>query len=297
MACLRALRPQQWVKNLLLVVPVLTAHRAADAAVMIDTVVAFIVFSMVASGGYLINDLRDREADGKHPVKRFRPIASGQVSPAIAIAAAIGLIVIALSAAWFALPRKFSLLTAAYLVATLSYSLGLKRRMLVDIMLLAGLYTLRILAGGAATGIEISFWLLAFSMFVFLSLAMVKRYAELRRLMAINEQRTSGRGYHVIDIPILRTAGVCSGYLAILVFCLYINEAAIVTNLYPSPQVLWFCAPVMLYWVTRVWFVAERGAMHEDPIVFALTDRITWVCGVLMFVLLVAASWPTTPGG
>lgn len=285
---LEALRPHQWAKNLLVFLPLLAAHEATNTALLLRAGLAFWAMSLCASSNYVINDLLDIEADRAHPRKRARPFASGRIpakrGPLVAIVPFIAGISFALL-----LPRNFLLLLGLYLVISLSYSLYLKSVLLVDVVVLAGLYTIRIIAGGAAVSITPSFWLLAFSMFLFLSLAMVKRYSELLELGEVDGSYIPGRGYLKVDLDTLNALGVSGGYLAVLVLALYVNSEE-VTATYNYPQAIWLVCPLLLYWISRVWIVAGRGRMHEDPLVFALKDRVTMLTAAVSFAILMAAA-------
>lgn len=283
---IRLLRPHQWTKNLLLFVPLAVGHRLLDRQRVVDAIVAFIAFSLVASAGYILNDLRDREADRHHPRKKDRPIAAGEVAPVAAWTLSALLLIGAIALALL-LPREFAVWLAVYFVGTAAYSLWLKSRMLVDVLALAGLYTIRILAGGAASAIELSPWLLAFSMFFFLSLAFVKRYVELSH--ANNDEPLKSRNYSREDMAMVLAVGPASGYMAVLIQAIYINSD-FARSQYHQPRLLWLVCPVLLYWITRIWFVAHRKAMPDDPIVFALTDRVSWASGALTALLIVLAA-------
>jgi 4-hydroxybenzoate polyprenyltransferase len=267
---LRAIRVHQWLKNLLVFVPLLAAHRFLEPAAAAKAIAAFVAFSLCASGVYLLNDLLDLPADRRHPRKRLRPFASGSLPLHWGLTAAPLLVSAAFALAYAAEPWLAAAL-AIYFAATTAYSLALKRWLMIDVVVLAGLYTLRIIGGAAAIGSPLSFWLLAFSMFVFLSLAMLKRYAELATLHADGQNKASGRGYAVEDLPLLQSLGSASGYLAVLVLALYINSPES-TQLYRHPKVLWLLCPMLLYWMSWVWVAAHRGRMNDDPIVFAATD-------------------------
>jgi 4-hydroxybenzoate polyprenyltransferase len=286
-ASIRALRPHQWTKNALLLVPLLAAHRASDVGMLYQTLLATVAFCLCASSVYVINDLLDLEADRAHPRKSKRPFASGDLPIATGLVLAPGLLVVA-GALALLLPDKFLLTFATYFVLTLAYSLALKGRVLVDALVLAGLYTLRIIAGSAAAQVALSFWLLLFSVFLFLSLAFVKRFAELDALRRRQGLRAVGRGYHVEDLPLLQSLGTASGYLSVLVLALYINSPDI-QGLYHRPKLIWMLCVLMLYWISRVWFEAQRGAMNEDPVVFALKDRISLGIGLLAAVTVFLA--------
>lgn len=287
-ALLRALRPLHWSKNLLVFAPAAMAHRLGEPEVLAASALAFLSFSLCASGTYLVNDVLDAEHDRRHPRKRGRPVASGALSAGAAASWAAALLSGGIAAA-FLLPDGYWVLAAGYVAATLGYSLLLKRLLLVDVLVLAGLYTLRIFAGGVATEIPLSPWLLAFSMFFFLGLAVLKRYAELRTDGAVAAGGLHGRGYRSADADVLRGVGTASGYLSVLVLALYINSEA-VTALYRDALGLWLLGPVLLYWITRVWILAHRGELHDDPIVFAATDPVSWGVGATAAVLLLLAA-------
>jgi 4-hydroxybenzoate polyprenyltransferase/phosphoserine phosphatase len=276
-----ALRAHQWMKNLLVLVPLLAAHRGGDASAWWAAGWAFLCFGLCASSVYLLNDLVDLSDDRHHPRKRSRsfagghlPLQSGLVAAPLLLAGAFGLSI-------SVLPGSFTVTLAFYYACTLAYSFWLKRRLVVDVMMLAGLYTLRIVAGVAAIGAQFTFWLLAFSVFIFLSLALVKRYAELQLSAGRAESKVRGRGYCSDDLPIVGSMGIAAGYAAVLVLALYVHDPK-TTALYATPMILWLTCPVLLAWISRVWMLAHRGLMHDDPVVFALRDRISLVCGLLM---------------
>jgi 4-hydroxybenzoate polyprenyltransferase len=272
---LSALRLHQWTKNLLLFVPLIAAHRVTDAAAFSTCLIGVILFGMCASGGYIVNDLLDLDADRSHPRKRLRPFAAGRLSILHGLLAAAGLVLGAMLIAVWLLPPLFAPALAVYLATSLWYSIALKRIAMVDVLALAGLYSVRIIAGGVAVAIVPSFWLLAFSMFLFLSLAAAKRYAELHAANHAGRNDAPGRGYTTADLPLLQSSGLASGYLSVLVLALYVNSSA--AEMYSRPQVMWLLCPVLLYWMNRVWLKTTRGQMHHDPVVFALTDRPSWI--------------------
>lgn len=275
----KALRLHQWAKNVLVFVPLATAHRLWDVTAIEQALFAFLSFGLCASSVYLLNDMLDLEVDRQHPRKCKRSFASGSLSLLIGFALVPFLLVVTiLSAA--SLPPLFWLVLAVYYALTVAYSFGLKRVVLVDTITLAGLYTIRIIAGAMAVDVALSFWLLLFSVFLFLSLALVKRYAELDAMQRQGKLKAAGRGYHIEDLPILHSLGTASGYLCVLVLALYINSPA-VQPLYRHPQVIWFLCVLLLYWISRVWLKANRGKMHDDPIIFALKDRVSLAVGVL----------------
>lgn len=267
---LRALRVHQWLKNLLVVVPLLAAHQLHSIDGIIQVCYAFLAFSFCASSVYVLNDLLDLDSDRQHIRKRKRPFAACTIPLWQGMLMVPLLLVIAFSISLL-LPNQFTLVLIAYFVMTLAYSVRLKRQVIVDVMLLAGLYTMRIIAGAAATAITPSFWLLAFSMFIFLSLAMVKRYSELLITLQSNKQEAAGRGYSVNDLPVLMSIGVSSGLGSVLILALYLNNPE--TNLmYPNTMWLWLMPPLLLYWVSRMWMKAHRGQVDDDPVVFAAKD-------------------------
>ena len=283
---IRALRPHQWLKNLLVLVPGFAAHRF-DAAMLVACALAFVSFSLCASSVYLLNDLLDLRHDRQHRSKRHRPFAAGRVDMlhgvAMGFAALAGAVGVALL-----LPLPFLGVLAAYTVLTLAYSVVLKRHPIIDVMTLAGLYGIRIVAGGAAVAVALSPWLLAFSVFFFLCLALVKRSTELIDRLGRGGLDPPGRGYRLTDLSVLQTMAGASGYVAVLVFILYINSPA-VTGLYGEVERLWVIPGILLYWVSRVLILTHRGEMHDDPVVFAARDRASLACaGLIALAVLVS---------
>ncbi len=273
----KALRVHQWTKNLLVFLPLLLAH-TIRLRLVVTTVAAFFCFSFLASATYILNDLLDLEADRVHLNKRWRAFAAGDLSVATGLALSLLLAAVAFTMAAY-LPRKFLVFLLFYLVTTMAYSLVLKRIVLVDVLILAGLYTVRMVAGAAATGTIISPWLAAFSIFFFLSLAMVKRFSELQNLQTHRMNPASGRGYLLSDIEQLRSFGTASAYASIVIFTLYINGRD-VTALYHHPDRMWLITPLMILWISRVWLLASRGLLDEDPVIFALKDRMSLLLGL-----------------
>lgn len=268
---LKALRLHQWLKNLLIFIPLLMAHRFGEPLLVGQALLAFLVFGLCASSVYLLNDLLDLPDDRQHPTKRNRPFAAGSISIVNGALLIPSLLIGAISLALL-LPIKFVGVLALYYAITLAYSLGLKRAALVDVLTLAGLYTIRIIAGAAAVLVIPSFWLLAFSMFLFLSLALVKRFTELLAMQQGQKTKSSGRGYSTIDLETLSQFGSASAYMSILVLALYINSET-VRDLYTHPEVIWLLCPLLLYLVMRIWLLARRDELHEDPVVFVIKDR------------------------
>jgi 4-hydroxybenzoate polyprenyltransferase len=285
-ALLKAMRPHQWAKNILIFVPLLLSHQLT-AAHIFDAVAAFFCFSLTASSAYIVNDLLDIDADRRHPRKRLRPFAAGDLGAF----AGVVLTVLFLLAAFLGaslITEGFFLWLGVYLASTLAYSFWLKRIALVDVLMLAALYILRLIAGGAATHTAISHWLSGFSLFLFLSLGIVKRFAELENLRASGSTPKNGRGYLLADQAQLRSFGTASAYAAVVVFAIYISGYD-VTRLYRKPQMLWMAVPLMLLWLNRVWLLASRGELNEDPVAFALTDRMSLLIGLAVGILALLA--------
>jgi len=286
-AAVRALRPHQWAKNLLVFVPLLAAHRFNDPAAIVEAMWAFAAFSLLASSAYLLNDLLDLGADRAHPRKRLRPLASGALGiPAGVVLCALCLV--AATAMAMRLAPLFQATLAAYFVLTLAYSFRLKRAAILDVISLASLYTLRIIAGGFAIDAPASSWLLAFAMFLFFSLALVKRYAELISLELEGTRNAPGRGYAGHDVELVLALGSASAMVSALVLALYVNgESA--SHLYSRPAILWILCPILLYWISRIWLLAARGQMHDDPVLFAVKDSNSYfVAAAGVFVLALA---------
>jgi len=284
----KALRIHQWLKNLLLFVPLLAAHQIGNAQFLGLLLIAFLSFSLCASSVYITNDLLDLESDRSHPRKRFRPFASAKLSVLHGVIAAPLLI-----AASFLLGAvvgvDFLIVLFVYLLLTLTYSFSLKRLVLFDCLTLATLYTMRIMAGAAAVSVSLSFWLLAFSIFIFLSLALVKRYAELLVQSLEGKNSVHGRGYLVSDAPLLQALGVSSGYISTLVIALYLRSENVM-SLYTEPLAIWLLIPILLFWLSWVWLKSSRGEMHDDPIVFAAKDKTSLsVAAITALVFIYAA--------
>ena len=286
---LKAVRPHQWLKNSLVFAPALAAHQL-ESATLIQSLIAFFAFSLIASSVYVTNDLLDLNADRAHPRKRQRPFASGAIPIQHGALLALGLFLAGILTA-FLLKPVFLLALLTYYVLTSVYSLLLKRKTIIDICTLAGLYTMRIIGGGAATDITLSFWLLAFSIFIFLSLAAIKRQAELVDLKEQGSLQAKGRGYHVDDLPLMTMIVISAGFMAILVLMLYVNSASVIA-LYPTPSALWGVCCILLYWLARMAFITHRGRMHDDPIIFSIKDKVSQLCFALItaLVLIGAAS-------
>lgn len=284
--CLKVVRPHQWMKNVLVFVPLALAHEFLDAGTLFAALLAFLSFSFAASAVYIVNDLLDLESDRRHKTKCRRPFAAGTVPIPLGLMLGAGLFLASLAAAAL-LPLEFMAVLAAYLVITTAYSFALKRMLLIDVLTLAALYTTRIVAGSAAIEAEESFWLLAFSIFFFLSLALVKRYTELVDFGTGAHRSKTGRGYVDADLETLSQAGMASGFASVLVLALYVDSAD-VRQLYAHPYLMWPLCPLVLYIIVRIWILARRGEMHEDPVVFILRDwrsQIMVAAGALLFVM------------
>ena len=281
---LKALRIHQWLKNLLVFIPLVLAHRFGEPLLLGQALLAFLAFSLCASSVYLLNDLLDLPDDRQHPTKRDRPFAAGSISIINGAALIPGLLLASFGIALF-LPVEFIGVLLLYYVMTLAYSLKLKRAVIVDVLMLASLYTLRIIAGAAAISVVPSFWLLAFSMFLFLSLALVKRYTEVLMMQRQERNRSFGRGYGTIDLETLSQFGSTSAFMAVLVLALYINSEE-VQALYKHPHVIWLLCPLLLYIVMRIWLLARRDKVHEDPVVFVIQDRRSQLLAAIGAILL-----------
>jgi 4-hydroxybenzoate polyprenyltransferase/phosphoserine phosphatase len=276
---IRALRPHQWLKNLLLLVPAFTAHRF-DSAAALACFIAFLSFSLCASSVYLLNDLLDLRSDRAHPSKRHRPFAAGRIDllhGTIMFAACLAASVLVA----FALPWQFMLVLGVYYVLTGAYSTYLKRQAIVDVLTLACLYGIRLLAGATAVSVVVSPWLLMFSIFFFLCLALVKRAAEVIDRRDREAGDPPGRSYRLTDLPALMTMATTSGYVSVLVFILYVNSP-VVAALYRVPETLWLIPVILLFWISRVLLLTQRGEMHDDPVLFAARDSTSLVCAALM---------------
>jgi 4-hydroxybenzoate polyprenyltransferase len=278
-ALVKELRVHQWAKNALVLLPVLLVPSVPSVLTVAHAGAAAFAFSLAASAGYVVNDLLDLEADRVHKTKCKRPFASGALPVVLGPPLFVGLLLTSFALAWLALPRAFLAMLAIYFVGTLSYSLYWKRTLMLDVLVLAGLYTHRILSGGLATGVRVSAWLLGFSMFFFTSLAFAKRYVELHAMNT--DDQLKNRGYSRIDLEMVTSMGTASGYIAALVFMLYVESAA-VRSAYREPLLLWFILPVLLYWLGRIWLLAGRGQMQDDPVKFAVKDRHSLLCGLLI---------------
>ncbi len=278
-ASIRLLRLKQWLKNILLFIPVFAAHKVGEIHAVTSLLVAFFAFGLSASTVYILNDLLDIESDRQHPRKKMRPLASGAVQIWVGITLAPLLLLAGMTLAWFVGKGFFGWLIF-YFVLTCLYSTVLKRIVIVDCLTLAALYTLRVIAGAAAIGIGLSFWLLAFSVFLFLSLAFVKRYAELEVMLHRGKEKIHGRGYYTTDAPLIQSLGIASGFSSVIVLAFYLNSEAVLL-LYKAPEFVWGAVPVVLFWISWMWMKAHRGEMHDDPLEFSFRDRASLMAGLI----------------
>jgi 4-hydroxybenzoate polyprenyltransferase/phosphoserine phosphatase len=284
---LKAMRVHQWAKNILVLVPLISSHQILSGPRVAAAFVAFLSFSLCASGVYILNDCLDLEADRHHPAKKRRPFASGDLSIPVGLMVSLGCLALSFSLSAL-LPLAYFFVLALYFVLTSGYSLYLKRLVLVDVVVLAQLYTVRVYAGGAATDIVPSHWLLTFSLFMFFSLALMKRFTEIRLVSQDEETGIRGRGYRTTDAEHIASIGSSSGLIAVLVLALYISGKEVLA-LYSRPEVLWVICPLMLYWITRAWMLTYRDAMEDDPVVFAVRDRKSYIVAFLIGAILVLA--------
>lgn len=286
---LKAFRVHQWLKNLLLFVPLLAAHEFDNIQSFGSLFMALISFSLCASSIYVVNDLFDLESDRSHPRKKLRPFASAtlSISKGVIIAPLLAGLSIWLGAY---VSYDFLIILLIYLLLTTAYSFVLKSLVLVDCIILATLYTVRIIAGAAAVSVSLSFWLLTFSIFIFLSLALVKRYAELLVQSKEGESKAHGRGYLVSDLYLLQSLGISSGYISVLVIALYVRSEDVV-NLYSQPLAIWLLIPILLFWISWVWLKSSRGQMHDDPIIFAAKDKISLLVAALSILIFIYAAF------
>jgi len=290
----KLLRVHQWSKNLLLFIPAVAAHQISQIDLILTLVLAFVSFCLCSSAAYIANDLFDLENDRRHPEKCSRPFASGRISIASGLAL-FPLLLTASAVLALQISSAFSLALLLYFMLTCAYSVFFKRIVLLDCLVLAGLYTLRVIAGGVAISIGVSFWMLSFSVFLFLSLAYVKRFAELQKVADTNPTISlGGRGYYHGDRQFVQMLGIVAGFVAVLVLALYIDSTAS-AELYRMPEIVWGAVIILLYWVSWIWLKAHRGEMHDDPVVFAITDRVSLVCGLLFGGIIVLGTLGLNP--
>jgi len=290
----KLIRPHQWVKNLVLVLPALLAHKLFTGDIWQQVAWAFVSLSLSASAVYVLNDRMDYLADREHPKKKQRGFASSLVPLSWAPATVAMLSISGSLIAWFFLPLSFLYGLLFYLLVTTLYTFWLKQLVIVDVLVLGGLYTLRIIIGGLATDITVSTWLLAFSMFVFSSMAFGKRYSELLRNQKIateNDASLKRRGYHVNDLALVQTLGICTGMMSVLVLSLYVDSTA-ANKYYECPQALWGVCIAVFYWICNFWLMAHRGRMNEDIVKFVFLDWSTLVGAVIVIACSIIAIWP-----
>jgi 4-hydroxybenzoate polyprenyltransferase/phosphoglycolate phosphatase-like HAD superfamily hydrolase len=282
-----ALRLHQWAKNVLIYIPLITAHQIFDPVMLVKSSLSVLLFSLCTSAQYVLNDLIDLEADRQHPKKQSRPFASGSIPLQTGFIMAPVLLVVSIIGALL-LSKWFALLLISYFALSFFYSLHLKKIVLLDAFILSGLYMTRIIAGHLVTGVPFSIWLLSFAFFVFLSLAFDKRWLELD-----NTRRTDrvvlGRGYEVGDIAQVNLFGVCSAFLSVVIFILYLQSDK-VKEMYKQPELLWVLSPLFLYWISRIWILSSRGKINEDPVIFVLKDPVTYVVGIVSGLIMFAAT-------
>jgi 4-hydroxybenzoate polyprenyltransferase len=270
----KAMRCHQWVKNLLLFLPLIFAHQIPSPELLLKALLGFLAFSFCASSIYLINDLIDLPADRAHPDKKKRPFASGELPLTHAIYLVPLLWVLSALCVSY-LPAHFIYFIGGYALLTTAYTLRLKQVPIADILVLATVFSTRFFAGSIATDVKLSPWFIAFTAFFFLSLALIKRCSELIMLRDLKQTKSKGRGYLVEDIPLLVSLGTSSGYVGVLILALYVNSDN-ARNLYPGREILWTILPLMLYWLSRMWLITSRGQMHSDPIAFVIKDKVSW---------------------
>jgi len=289
MTYLKQIRVYQWTKNILIFLPLLMAHKLSEPMLFIDAIIAFFAFSFTASFVYVINDLVDLPSDRKHPRKKNRPLASGRIPILHGALIAPFLLVAGIMLAVFFLSTEFIYILIAYLVITSLYSFVLKKIYILDIIVLSILYTIRLIAGALAVDVPLSQWLMEFSVFFFLSLAINKRFTELYVMQQNNKENAAGRGYTVSDIDLMRVIGPVSGYISVLVFVLYLHSDEVVV-LYKNAHILWLVAVCLLFWITRIWFITTRGKMHDDPIIFTGKDPVSYIIGIIVALLVIGAA-------
>ena len=278
----KIIRPHQWVKNILVFIPMLMSHNLNINNFILSTK-AFIIFSLVASSIYVINDIVDIKSDKKHPYKKNRPLAAGLIN----INQCKYIILSLLVFCFFFLidiDNNFFILIVSYFIISNLYTFFLKKYVIVDLLILSSLYTIRIIGGGFITGISVSIWLLSFSIFFFLSLAAIKRQVEIINFKKNKKVKIAGRGYIVSDQKIINMISICSGYISILVLVLYINSPQVI-SLYSSPDILWGVCLIMLFWISRIMLMSSRKKIEDDPIVYAIKDKISYIC--LLFILCI----------
>ena len=292
----KLLRPHQWVKNLLVFLAPILGQQIGSDSIALTGLWAFLSLSFVASAVYVLNDLIDVQADRLHPTKCHRPLASGLVPPRVAPVIVVGMLLAGFLTAYGLVEAiDYTYALASYFAVTTLYTFWLKRIVMVDALVLGGLFTLRIVMGSVATGVESSVWLLAFSMFIFTSIAFGKRFSELYKYqdVAADDERLKSlrrRGYEPTDLALVEMIGICTGMIAVLVMALYMNDAA--TDLYVYPQALWGVVLAVLYWVCNFWMMAHRGKVAEDAVKYIVLDRSSWISAAIVIISMMIAIWP-----
>ncbi|MBI5325563.1 MAG: UbiA family prenyltransferase [Ignavibacteriae bacterium] len=286
---LKEIRVYQWLKNILIFFPLLMAHKVTDLNMILNAVFAFISFSLIASAVYVTNDLLDLESDRLHPRKKNRPFASGHLKLQLGFLMSPILMAGGILLAIFLLPIEFFYFLLIYFVLTTTYSFYLKKQPIFDVIVLACLYTLRLVAGATAVNVTASPWLLGFSIFLFLSLAFIKRYTELLVIRELNKNESKGRGYLVEDMNLISNMGPASGYISVMVLALYVNSKEVIA-LYHKPELLWLVVLCLLFWISRMWLLAFRGKMEDDPLVFTGKDWVSYVVGAIVGILAIGAA-------
>lgn len=281
-----AIRPHQWVKNILLFVPLILAHEITSVYKIFTIFIAFWTMSLCASSAYILNDLLDIESDRHHSTKRNRPFATGLISIPTGLAMSLFLLLLSFSIGLLFLPNQFIATLLSYFILSTMYSLFLKKYFLVDVITLSSLYSLRIYAGSVAISVVLTPWLLAFSSFFFLNLSFLKRYIELREYESCEKKKLKGRGYMTNDIQVVQSSGIASGFMSVLILYLYITNSREVTELYSNPMWLWFIGPFLIYWVTRIWLLAQRGNVDSDIILFTIKDVASWIVGIVIATII-----------
>ncbi len=286
---IREIRVYQWLKNILIFFPLLMAHKVTDVQLFANVIYAFFAFSLIASSVYVLNDLLDLESDRHHPRKKNRPFASGSLPLQLGFFMTPLLLAGGILISILLLPIDFFYYLLIYFILTTSYSFYLKKQPIFDVIILACLYTLRLVAGASAVHVQASPWLLGFSIFLFLSLAFIKRYTELLVIREQNKNESKGRGYIVEDMSLISNMGPASGYMSVLVLALYVNSKEVIT-LYHRPEILWFVVLCLLFWISRMWLLAFRGKMDDDPLVYTGKDWVSYVIGAIVGILAIGAA-------
>ncbi|NQY75057.1 MAG: UbiA family prenyltransferase [Candidatus Margulisbacteria bacterium] len=286
-AIITTMRLPHWLKNTLVFIPLLTSHQLTNTDMLVKNLFIFLAFSFSASGVYFLNDVLDLQADKHHHEKKSRPIASGQLSPRMGVICGIFYLLVGIGIA-FSISMNLLAILIVYIVLAVSYSIKLKSYLILDVLCLSAFYTIRVIAGMVGLALYFSPWLLIFSMFMFLSLGFIKRSSELHNLRLFKEEKAKGRGYVEADLEHLTRMGIAAGYNAVLVLALYINSDQI-RSMYVTPEWLWLLCPIVVYWISRMWMITNRGNMPEDPVMFAIKDRPSLGIVITIFSVMVLA--------